>query len=277
MASRRWRSSAGTRQGLPKRLPIDGWASSIGRASRVRRSSPASLAMPVPWRQRWRGIRGGWSGSSWSIPRSLTRPTQAAAALDAGGLRGMCLFPAMHRFAIHDDRVRRLFEVAAARPGTVVFVHCGVLTVGVRSKLGLPSPFDIRYGNPARPAGRRGGVPHGAGHHSALRGRALSRSVDGRGHVRQRAAGHLELQQLDQVLRWRPHARGRVPPGAFRGRRRSSALRQRFVVLSTRLGERTSSKRNPRRSTRSAPRRTSARRSSAAISIACSRCLENQS
>ena len=60
----------------------------------------------------------------------------------------MCLFPAMHRFAIQDDRVRRLFEVAAARPGTVVFVHCGVLTVGVRSKLGLPSPFDIRYGNP---------------------------------------------------------------------------------------------------------------------------------
>ena len=60
----------------------------------------------------------------------------------------MCLFPAMHRFAIHDDRVRRLFEVAAARPGTAMFVHCGVLTVGVRKKLGLPSPFDIRYGNP---------------------------------------------------------------------------------------------------------------------------------
>ena len=84
----------------------------------------------------------------------MVDPTQpdaaenAAAALDAGGLRGVCLFPAMHRFAIHDDRVRRLFEVAAARPGTVVFVHCGVLTVGVRGKLGLPSPFDIRYGNP---------------------------------------------------------------------------------------------------------------------------------
>ena len=84
----------------------------------------------------------------------MVDPTQpdaaghAAAALDAGGLRGVCLFPAMHRFAIQDDRVRRLFEVVAARPGTAVFVHCGVLTVGVRSKLGLPSPFDIRYGNP---------------------------------------------------------------------------------------------------------------------------------
>jgi predicted TIM-barrel fold metal-dependent hydrolase len=30
----------------------------------------------------------------------------------------------------------------------VVFVHCGVLSVGVRKKLGLPSPFDIRFGNP---------------------------------------------------------------------------------------------------------------------------------
>jgi predicted TIM-barrel fold metal-dependent hydrolase len=30
----------------------------------------------------------------------------------------------------------------------VVFVHCGVLTVGVRKKLGLPSPFDMRFSNP---------------------------------------------------------------------------------------------------------------------------------
>ena len=29
-----------------------------------------------------------------------------------------------------------------------VFVHCGVLSVGVRKRLGLPSPFDIRFGNP---------------------------------------------------------------------------------------------------------------------------------
>ena len=27
-------------------------------------------------------------------------------------------------------------------------MHCGVLSVGVRKKLGLPSPFDIRFGNP---------------------------------------------------------------------------------------------------------------------------------
>jgi len=72
----------------------------------------------------------------------------AAEAIDRGGLRTMCLFPAMHRFSIQDERAKRLFDVAAARPGTAVFVHCGVLSVGVRKKLGLPSPFDIRYGNP---------------------------------------------------------------------------------------------------------------------------------
>ena len=54
----------------------------------------------------------------------------------------------MHRYSIQDERAKRIFEVAAATPGTAVFVHCGVLSVGVRKKLGLPSPFDIRFGNP---------------------------------------------------------------------------------------------------------------------------------
>jgi hypothetical protein len=73
---------------------------------------------------------------------------EAAAAIDAGGLRALCLFPAMHRYPLHDERVRRLFDVAAARPGTAVFVHCGVLSIGARRKLGIPSPFDVRFGNP---------------------------------------------------------------------------------------------------------------------------------
>ena len=80
-----------------------------------------------------------------------TRPDAsetAATAIDTHGLRGLCLFPAMHQFAIQDDRVLGIFEVAAERPGTVVFVHCGVLSVGIRKLLGLPCPFDIRFGNP---------------------------------------------------------------------------------------------------------------------------------
>jgi hypothetical protein len=73
---------------------------------------------------------------------------QTTRALDAGGLRTVCLFPAMHRFSLQDERVHRIFDLVAARPAAAVFVHCGVLTVGIRAKLGLPSPFDIRYGNP---------------------------------------------------------------------------------------------------------------------------------
>lgn len=73
------------------------------------------------------------------------------------GLRTICLFPAMHRYSLYDDKVAKIFELAAARRGgslnppdaPAIFVHCGVLSVGVRTKLGLPSAFDIAFGNPA--------------------------------------------------------------------------------------------------------------------------------
>lgn len=71
----------------------------------------------------------------------------ARTGLGEGRLRCVCLFPAMHRFSIQDERVRALLELAASH-NALVFVHCGVLTVGVRAKLGLPSPFDMRYSNP---------------------------------------------------------------------------------------------------------------------------------
>lgn len=64
------------------------------------------------------------------------------------GLRGICLFPAMHRYPLNDERAEKIYRAAAAHPGTAVFVHCGVLTVGIRRKLGLPSQFDMRFSNP---------------------------------------------------------------------------------------------------------------------------------
>ncbi|MDP8980310.1 MAG: amidohydrolase family protein [Acidobacteriota bacterium] len=70
------------------------------------------------------------------------------AALATGLLRGLCFFPAMHRYSIQDQRAAALLDLAAAKAGTVAFVHCGVLSVGVRRKLGLPSPFDMRFSNP---------------------------------------------------------------------------------------------------------------------------------
>src|SRR4030095_16665489 len=64
------------------------------------------------------------------------------------GLRVACLFPAMHHVALDDPRIDRIVEAVAAQPGTAVFVHCGVLSVGVRKKLGLPSRFDLSLGDP---------------------------------------------------------------------------------------------------------------------------------
>lgn len=58
-----------------------------------------------------------------------------------------CLFPAMHRYSIQSDEALRVFEWAQANR-KLVFVHCGVLSVGIRKKLGLESHFDMRFSNP---------------------------------------------------------------------------------------------------------------------------------
>jgi predicted TIM-barrel fold metal-dependent hydrolase len=62
-------------------------------------------------------------------------------------MHAVCLFPAMHGYRLDDECVERVFR-GAADHGAAVFVHCGVLTVGVRKKLGLPSRFDFRLGDP---------------------------------------------------------------------------------------------------------------------------------
>jgi predicted TIM-barrel fold metal-dependent hydrolase len=69
-------------------------------------------------------------------------------ALGSGHIHGLCFFPAMHRYSIQDDRVAALLDLLANSPRTIAFVHCGVLSVGIRKKLGLPSPFDMRFSNP---------------------------------------------------------------------------------------------------------------------------------
>ena len=63
------------------------------------------------------------------------------------GLRTVCLFPAMHHVPLDHANVEAVFAAAAQHRRTV-FVHCGVLSVGVRKKLGLPSRFDLRLGDP---------------------------------------------------------------------------------------------------------------------------------
>jgi uncharacterized protein len=77
------------------------------------------------------------------------------------GMRCVCLFAALHRYGLDDDRVASLFEIAAAH-GAAVFAHCGYLSIEARVRLGLPSVLDLRCGDPlalARTAARFPSVP----------------------------------------------------------------------------------------------------------------------
>ena len=80
-------------------------------------------------------------------PSTADAAERLSRALGDWKLRGICLFPAMHHYRLDDERVTATFEAAAAR-GAAVFVHCGVLTVGVRKRLGLASAFNLRLGDP---------------------------------------------------------------------------------------------------------------------------------
>jgi len=81
-------------------------------------------------------------------PTATEALAQCQQMLASGHIQCLCFFPAMHRYSMHDNRVSALLDVAAAYPRAAAFVHCGVLSVGVRKKLGLPSHFDMRYSNP---------------------------------------------------------------------------------------------------------------------------------
>lgn len=80
-------------------------------------------------------------------PVAGSADTALERALKELNMRTVCLFPAMHGYRLDDEAVEQVFK-AAANHGAAVFVHCGVLTVGVRKKLGLPSRFDLRLGDP---------------------------------------------------------------------------------------------------------------------------------
>lgn len=95
----------------------------------------------------------------------MVDPTAAGAvdrvrrALARPGMRGVCLFPAMQRYSLHDERVAKVVEATAERPGAALFVHCGLLSVGVRKKIGLPSRFEVRFGQPLDLQGIAGDFP----------------------------------------------------------------------------------------------------------------------
>ncbi len=82
-------------------------------------------------------------------PTKPDAEARAKRAFDDLKLRVACLFPAMQQYSIAENEgARAVVALAAERPGTAVFVHCGALSVGIRKKLGLKSPFDMRRSNP---------------------------------------------------------------------------------------------------------------------------------
>jgi len=80
-------------------------------------------------------------------PAAPDAEARAARAFGELGLRTACLFPAMHKVRVDDERTEKIFAVAEQHKANL-FVHCGVLSVGIRKKLGLPSHFDLRLGDP---------------------------------------------------------------------------------------------------------------------------------
>ena len=133
----------------------------------------------------------GWFMLDPTREDSQERTERAVSSL---GLRCICLFPAMHRYRLDDERALKVFDVAADHAGTAVFVHCGV-SVRWREK-------ETRAAKPVRHPARRSTCPlpdrhrpcRSADHRAALRRRLLPRGAhDGR-PLSEHLPRHLKLQ-----------------------------------------------------------------------------------
>ena len=90
---------------------------------------------------------GRLSGYVMVNPLVNTAATIVTRAATEFGFRGVALFPAMFGFPVTGEAAYAVFEVAN-KLRLNVFVHCGVLKVGFRAKLGMPSPFDGSVSDP---------------------------------------------------------------------------------------------------------------------------------
>lgn len=80
-------------------------------------------------------------------PVSRDGLAHASRGLSTLGMRCVCLFPSMHRYPLDEERVVGVFELAAAHRAAV-FVHCGYLSIEARTRMGLPTLLDLRFGDP---------------------------------------------------------------------------------------------------------------------------------
>jgi uncharacterized protein len=87
---------------------------------------------------------GGYVMVNPLVDGSAERAKRAVTEL---GLQAISIFPAMMGFRASDDAAYPVYH-AARQAGAPVFVHFGILKVGIRDKLGLVSNFDLRNSNP---------------------------------------------------------------------------------------------------------------------------------
>jgi predicted TIM-barrel fold metal-dependent hydrolase len=87
------------------------------------------------------------------VPYATVNPTDPAtltrfeAAHERYRFHGIILFPAMHDYSVGDDAVARALDLARERD-LIVFVHCGLLRVPIRSVIGLESDFPMKHAHP---------------------------------------------------------------------------------------------------------------------------------
>jgi predicted TIM-barrel fold metal-dependent hydrolase len=125
------------------------WAEELGRNSVAR----AMLIGSIPNDTRSIGCAmetqpDRFNGIYMANPLLPSADIRFQAAADEDQISGVFLFPSLHHYSMHDDKVCALLQVLAGHPHALVYVHCGVLSIGFRKKLGLPCHFDMRYANP---------------------------------------------------------------------------------------------------------------------------------
>ena len=139
--------------------------------------------------------------------------------------------PVLARRAVRRGRLRGCGRSSTAWSSSTAVL----LSVGARKKTRAPEP--VRH--PSRRSARRrraGGPPSGGdGRHPALRRRLLPRGADGRGPRRTNIV--FDTSSSNSWMRFLPrsHTARRLRARARHHRSRTSAVRQRLVVLSTRM------------------------------------------
>ena len=79
-----------------------------------------------------------------TVPETLKRFESLHTHYD---YKGIVLFPQAHDYAVGGEEAAAAFDLAK-RLGVVVFVHCGLLVVPVRSIVGLEPEFPLDRGHP---------------------------------------------------------------------------------------------------------------------------------